>query len=133
MLDQFYWAERMFWLGVAPEPLKRNHLLPDKDDDIGIREATNMLARAIDYALSPEVKARASEIAERLSLEASSSSWFCCFDFYYLWSLDLQCASVSRAIYSDEVIGVQANSRFSEGSGWNVGGGEDPEGSDYLF
>ena len=69
MLDQFYWAERMFWLGVAPEPLKRNHLFPDKNDGTSIREAAVVLSRAIDYALSPKVKARASEIAERISLE----------------------------------------------------------------
>ncbi|XAR53121.1 Sterol 3-beta-glucosyltransferase [Bertholletia excelsa] len=69
MLDQFYWAERMYWLGVAPEPLKRNHLVPDENDDLSVREAANMLSIAINYALSPKVKARASEIAERLSLE----------------------------------------------------------------
>ncbi|GMH24485.1 hypothetical protein Nepgr_026328 [Nepenthes gracilis] len=45
ILDQFYWAERMFWLGVAPEPLKRNHLLPE------------------------QIRARAQEISERISLE----------------------------------------------------------------
>ncbi|KAF7126770.1 hypothetical protein RHSIM_Rhsim11G0131100 [Rhododendron simsii] len=69
MLDQFYWAERMFWLGVAPEPLKRNYLLPDENDDVCVMEAANMLARAINYALAPEVKARASEISELLSHE----------------------------------------------------------------
>ncbi|KAL6964359.1 hypothetical protein U1Q18_035414 [Sarracenia purpurea var. burkii] len=69
MLDQFYWAERMFWLGVASEPLKRNDLVPDENDDMRVREAANTLARAINYALSPEVKARAAEIAENLSLE----------------------------------------------------------------
>ncbi|KAK2966631.1 hypothetical protein RJ640_002329, partial [Escallonia rubra] len=69
MLDQFYWADRMFWLGVAPEPLKRNHLVPDEDDDAGIKEAANILAGSIRYALSPEVRAHASELASRLSLE----------------------------------------------------------------
>lgn len=59
----------MFWLGVAPEPLKRNHLLPDKDDDKSINEAATVLSRAIATALSPEVKACAVEVAERLSLE----------------------------------------------------------------
>ncbi|XP_059648138.1 sterol 3-beta-glucosyltransferase UGT80B1 isoform X2 [Cornus florida] len=68
MLDQFYWAERMFWLGVAPEPLQRSQLLPDEDDTC-IKEAANVLASAINYALSPKVKSRASEIAERISLE----------------------------------------------------------------
>lgn len=69
MLDQFYWAEKMHWIGVAPEPLNRNHLVPDKLDDMSIRVAANVLSRAIDDALSPKVKARALEIAARISLE----------------------------------------------------------------
>lgn len=73
ILDQFYWAERMFWLGVAPEPLKRNQLFPDKIDGMSIREAAVVLARAIDYALSPKVKACASEIAKKISLEVFDS------------------------------------------------------------
>lgn len=59
----------MFWLGVAPEPLKRNHLLPDKTDEVSIREAATVLSRAINNALSPKVKACAVEVAERISLE----------------------------------------------------------------
>ncbi|XP_041011635.1 sterol 3-beta-glucosyltransferase UGT80B1 isoform X1 [Juglans microcarpa x Juglans regia] len=69
ILDQFYWAERMFWLGVAPEPLNKGHLLPDKDDVISIQEAATVLSRAINNALSPRVKACAVEIAGRISLE----------------------------------------------------------------
>lgn len=69
MLDQFYWAERMFWLGVAPEPLKSNHLVPDKADNTSIKEAAEALSQAIQYALSPKVKERAKEIAERISVE----------------------------------------------------------------
>ncbi|XP_006491887.2 sterol 3-beta-glucosyltransferase UGT80B1 [Citrus sinensis] len=69
MLDQFYWAERMFWLGVAPEPLKRNHLVPDNADDTSIKEAAEALSQAIQYALSPRVKECAKEIAERISVE----------------------------------------------------------------
>lgn len=69
ILDQFYWAERMFWLGVAPEPLKSTCLLPDKDDDYYIMEAANMLVGAINIALSPEVKLQASQIASRISAE----------------------------------------------------------------
>ncbi|XP_074296845.1 sterol 3-beta-glucosyltransferase-like [Silene latifolia] len=37
MADQFYWAERMCWLGVAPYPLKRNHLVPESCNDISIK------------------------------------------------------------------------------------------------
>lgn len=69
MLDQFYWAERMFWLGVAPEPLKRNHLVPDNADETSIKEAAEALSQAIQYALSPRVKECAKEIAERISVE----------------------------------------------------------------
>ncbi|KAL3515602.1 hypothetical protein ACH5RR_022504 [Cinchona calisaya] len=69
MLDQFYWAERMFWIGVAPEPLKRNHLLPDKVEVSCIREAAEVVARAINSALTVEVRARALDIAKIMSSE----------------------------------------------------------------
>ncbi|KAK7246835.1 hypothetical protein RIF29_41705 [Crotalaria pallida] len=69
MLDQFYWAERMCWLGVSPEPLHRNHLLPDKNDDTSIQEAAHVLSTAIHEALSSSIKVRAAEIAGRISLE----------------------------------------------------------------
>lgn len=69
MLDQFYWAERMHWLGVSPEPLSRNHLLPDKNGDTSIREAAHVLSLAIHDALSSRIKTRAAEIAERIYLE----------------------------------------------------------------
>ncbi|KAJ8430209.1 hypothetical protein Cgig2_006717 [Carnegiea gigantea] len=69
MLDQFYWAERMFWLGVAPEPLKRAQLLPENCNELSITEGASMLSKAINYALSPEVKARAVEISKRIAQE----------------------------------------------------------------
>ncbi|XP_077245796.1 UDP-Glycosyltransferase superfamily protein isoform X2 [Tasmannia lanceolata] len=69
MLDQFYWAERMFWLGVAPKPLQRKNLLPDNDDVMSIGQAINALSNTIKEALSPEIKACAAAIAERISLE----------------------------------------------------------------
>lgn len=61
----------MFWLGVAPEPLNKGHLLPDKDDVISIQEAATVLSRAINNAVSPRVKACAVEIAGRISLEVT--------------------------------------------------------------
>ncbi|VFQ59060.1 unnamed protein product [Cuscuta campestris] len=67
MLDQFYWAERMFWLGVAAEPLKRELLVPHKGGN-GL-EGAKMLANAINFALSSHVKARALEFATALSTE----------------------------------------------------------------
>ncbi|GAB4848154.1 hypothetical protein Ancab_002821 [Ancistrocladus abbreviatus] len=69
MHDQFYWAERMFWLGVAPEPVKRSLLLPAQIDDTSIREGASMLSHALDYALSSQIRSRAQEISERISHE----------------------------------------------------------------
>ncbi|CAH9139456.1 unnamed protein product [Cuscuta epithymum] len=71
MLDQFYWADRMFWLGVSAEPLKREHLVPDTNDSCGssIKEGAKMLAKAINFALSSQVKKRALQLAITLSTE----------------------------------------------------------------
>ncbi|KAJ4964839.1 hypothetical protein NE237_016688 [Protea cynaroides] len=69
MLDQFYWAERMFWLGVAPEPLQKRYLLPDEDDLVSIRQAADGLSNAINSALCPKIKERALEISQRISSE----------------------------------------------------------------
>ncbi|PIA25440.1 hypothetical protein AQUCO_11400011v1 [Aquilegia coerulea] len=69
LLDQFYWAERMFWLGVAPKPLEKNVLFPENDDVNDICKAASALSNAIKSALSPEMKACASEIAAKISSE----------------------------------------------------------------
>ncbi|EEE56544.1 hypothetical protein OsJ_05859 [Oryza sativa Japonica Group] len=69
LLDQFYWAERLHWLGVAPEPLGRQHLIPDTDNASSINSAADMLIGAIKSALSPEIKAQATRIANKLSSE----------------------------------------------------------------
>ncbi|KAK1386112.1 Udp-sugar-dependent glycosyltransferase [Heracleum sosnowskyi] len=69
LFDQFYWAERMFWLGVSPEPLKRDDMVPVDGNYTSIKEAAEKVSRSISYALSPEVRACALEVAERLSLE----------------------------------------------------------------
>ncbi|CAH9148999.1 unnamed protein product [Cuscuta epithymum] len=71
MLDQFYWADRMFWLGVSAEPLKREHLVPDTNDSCGssTKEGAKMLAKAINFALSSQVKKRALQLAITLSTE----------------------------------------------------------------
>lgn len=61
----------MFWIGVAPEPLKRHQLLPDTDDDGSIKKAANVLSEAINCALSPEVRERALDIAKRISIEVT--------------------------------------------------------------
>ncbi|CAN6859000.1 unnamed protein product [Brassica oleracea] len=69
MMDQFYWAEKMTWLGVAPQPLKRNHLLPEESNDESIMEAAQVVAKAVYDALSSKTRDSAMEIAELLSLE----------------------------------------------------------------
>lgn len=69
MMDQFYWSERLQWLGVAPEPLQRQNLVPDNDDSLSIHNAADVLVGAIRSALSPETKAQAARIADRLSSE----------------------------------------------------------------
>ncbi|KAL6630050.1 hypothetical protein ACP70R_029815 [Stipagrostis hirtigluma subsp. patula] len=69
LLDQFYWAERLHWLGVAPEPLPRQHLIPDIDDASIIHSAADVLVGAIRSALLPEIKAQATRIADRLASE----------------------------------------------------------------
>lgn len=61
----------MFWIGVAPEPLKRHQLLPDTNDDVSIKIAANLLAEAINGALSLEVRERALDIAKRISIEVT--------------------------------------------------------------
>lgn len=59
----------MFWLGVAPEPLKRTHLVPDEEDSATIAQAANALTNALKVALASKIKERASEISEKISLE----------------------------------------------------------------
>lgn len=80
LLDQFYWAERVHWLGVASEPLQRQHLIPDTDDASSVNNAADVLLGAIKSALSPEIKAQATIIADRLSSEVcfSMAPYNCC-------------------------------------------------------
>ncbi|WOL09172.1 hypothetical protein Cni_G17925 [Canna indica] len=68
ILDQFYWAERLHWIGVAPEPLQSRHLLPD-NDATSINQAADSLVRTIKVALSPEIKSQALKVANRISSE----------------------------------------------------------------
>eukprot|EP00268_Persea_americana_P063505 TRINITY_DN8241_c0_g2_i3.p1 TRINITY_DN8241_c0_g2~~TRINITY_DN8241_c0_g2_i3.p1 ORF type:complete len:343 (+),score=69.07 TRINITY_DN8241_c0_g2_i3:628-1656(+) len=69
ILDQFYWAEKMFWLGVAPEPLRKTHLLPDEEDVVRIAQAADALSNALKVALSSKIKERASEVSKKISSE----------------------------------------------------------------
>lgn len=69
LLDQFYWAERVHWLGVAPEPLRKEHLIPNNEDPRSIRQAADALLAVIKKALSPEIKDQAYRVSQRISLE----------------------------------------------------------------
>lgn len=57
MLDQPFWAERLWTIGVASQPLDRRHLDPDD-----VRAAL----RAVE---TPHVRARAREVADTVSAE----------------------------------------------------------------
>lgn len=59
----------MFWLGVAPEPLKKTHLLPDEEDVVRIAQAADALSNALKVALSSKIKERASEVSNKISSE----------------------------------------------------------------
>ncbi|KAJ4808683.1 Sterol 3-beta-glucosyltransferase [Rhynchospora pubera] len=69
LLDQFYWAERLCWIGVAPDPLSRQHLCPDSLDDVNINAACDALRAAIDRATSAKIRLQASHIAKKISSE----------------------------------------------------------------
>ncbi|KAJ8644386.1 hypothetical protein MRB53_006134 [Persea americana] len=59
----------MFWLGVAPEPLRRTHLLLDEEDVVRIAQAADALSNALKVALSSKIKERASEVSKKISSE----------------------------------------------------------------
>lgn len=111
MMDQFYWAEKMSWLGVAPQPLKRNHLLLEETNDENIIEAAQVVAKAIYDALSAKTRTRAMEIAEILSLEVTGYDQFFFLPFsllihgpeskypFFPWSF-----SMYYAVFSFEVL-----------------------------
>ncbi|MCO5587792.1 hypothetical protein L7F22_041744 [Adiantum nelumboides] len=67
VLDQFYWAERMAWIGVAREPLRRDYLVPPANSEI--YTAVTKLLHAINEALSPRIQACAADLGEKLRNE----------------------------------------------------------------
>lgn len=56
----------MSWLGVAPNPLRRDELLPDNTNEMSIQCSADILLIALEEALSLKVKKRASRIADTL-------------------------------------------------------------------
>jgi UDP:flavonoid glycosyltransferase YjiC (YdhE family) len=73
LMDQFYWAERLCWIGAAPDPLPRHFLCPDSLDDASINAACDALRAAINHAISPEIRSQAARIAEKISSEVRLS------------------------------------------------------------
>lgn len=67
VLDQFYWAERMAWIGVAPEPLKRQYLIPLANSDY--HEAVRSLLHAIQEASNPRLQACAVAFGDKIRME----------------------------------------------------------------
>ncbi|KAH9331013.1 hypothetical protein KI387_003121, partial [Taxus chinensis] len=67
-MDQFYWAERMAWLGVSPPALKKKHLIPDNSKD-SIMEGANALLDAVHMAMSVGMRARAADLAGKIHSE----------------------------------------------------------------
>lgn len=55
--DQPFWAERVASMGVGPAPLPRRHLTAER------------LARAIEAAMAPEIRARAAAVCRSIAVE----------------------------------------------------------------
>ncbi|XP_024534763.1 sterol 3-beta-glucosyltransferase UGT80A2 isoform X1 [Selaginella moellendorffii] len=72
ILDQFYWAERMSWLGVSPQPLKPYHLVPDATK-LEISGAVDAVTLAVREALTDRIKTNAMELASSINDEDGCS------------------------------------------------------------
>ncbi|CAM6083733.1 unnamed protein product [Calypogeia fissa] len=68
VLDQFYWAERMAWIGVAPEPLKPNHLCPSHGE-VEFLQAVSAVVNAITEASRNGMRGRAAEWSQKICQE----------------------------------------------------------------
>ncbi|KAG0611428.1 hypothetical protein M758_7G140500 [Ceratodon purpureus] len=71
VLDQFYWAERMAWLGVAPQPLKPEHLMPalSQPPCESLVEAVKVVSAAITEGLSVELQRCAASLGAKIAAE----------------------------------------------------------------
>ncbi|KAH7435201.1 hypothetical protein KP509_06G054400 [Ceratopteris richardii] len=67
ILDQFYWAERMAWIGVSPPPLKRECLIPPGSSET--HASLNDLLHAIEEASHPKVRSCAEDYGKRIREE----------------------------------------------------------------
>ncbi|KAJ7517134.1 hypothetical protein O6H91_21G011700 [Diphasiastrum complanatum] len=73
--DQFYWADRMAWIGVSPKPLKPQHLMPSTLE--GFEKGVGALLSAIREASTREMQSHAAEIAEKLRSEDGIGNAVC--------------------------------------------------------
>eukprot|EP00850_Spirogloea_muscicola_P000504 SM000002S05584 [mRNA] locus=s2:1015449:1019679:+ [translate_table: standard] len=69
IFDQFYWAERMAWLGVASKSVALHNILSGKATLEPLVEGTDALTGAILQAAAPTVRQRARDIASNLGKE----------------------------------------------------------------
>lgn len=71
VLDQFYWAERMTWLGVAPQHLTPQHLMPEisQPSSESFVEAVKVVTGAINEAFSVELKHCAASLSAKIEFE----------------------------------------------------------------
>ncbi|KAL3700356.1 hypothetical protein R1sor_018378 [Riccia sorocarpa] len=73
VLDQFYWAERMAWIGVAPEPLKAQQLFPEGDKEF--RKAVLTLKESILEASSLPMREQAAALACKIRNEDGTATF----------------------------------------------------------
>jgi vancomycin aglycone glucosyltransferase len=62
ILDQFYWADRVRALGLAPKPIKRSHLTASR------------LAEALRWCLRPDAQQRARELAAQVRTDGAEQA-----------------------------------------------------------
>lgn len=71
VMDQFYWAERMEWLGVAPAPLRPEHLMPDlhEEGSVSLSDAVRVVTSAVMKGFTEECKQCASSLRNKIQME----------------------------------------------------------------
>ena len=79
VLDQFYWAERMTWLGVAPQPLTPQNLMPDisPPPSESLAEAVKLVKAAIQESLALEAKRCAASLSAQIDVEDGTAMAVC--------------------------------------------------------
>eukprot|EP00897_Mesotaenium_endlicherianum_P005150 jgi/Mesen1/4663/ME000241S03703 len=73
MFDQFYWAERMAWLGVASEPLRPKVLMPPGNDPESLASSLEAVAAALAGTTSGALRRRAAQLGAEIRAEDGAS------------------------------------------------------------